>query len=44
VFVPQGFAQRVAACDVVRHTDAVLASDHFPLVVDLRTAHDDSPM
>ena len=38
VFVPQGFASRVAACDVVRHEVAVRASDHFPLVADLRTA------
>jgi len=38
VFVPRGFARRVAACAVVRHEDAVRASDHFPLVVDLHTA------
>jgi len=40
VFVPRGFARRVAACAVVRHEDAVRASDHFPLVVDLHTATD----
>lgn len=34
VFVPQGHASRVMACDVVRHPDAVRASDHFPLVAD----------
>jgi exonuclease III len=38
VFVPQGFAERVVSCDVVRHADAVRASDHFPLVVNLQTA------
>ena len=34
VFVPQGHAHRVIACDVVRHPDAVRASDHFPLMAD----------
>jgi hypothetical protein len=42
VFVPQGFARRVVACDVLRHDDAVRASDHFPLVVDLLTAKDEA--
>jgi exodeoxyribonuclease-3 len=41
VFVPQGFARRVVACDVLRHDEAVRASDHFPLVVDLLTAKDE---
>jgi exodeoxyribonuclease III len=35
VFVPAPFAARVARCDVVRHPQAVAASDHFPLVADL---------
>jgi exodeoxyribonuclease-3 len=35
VFVPEPFAARVATCDVVRHPQAVAASDHFPLVADL---------
>ena len=38
VFVPRPFADRVAACDVVRHKEAVRASDHFPVVADLLTA------
>jgi exodeoxyribonuclease-3 len=35
VFVPQRFANRVMSCDVVRHPDAVAASDHFPVITDL---------
>ena len=35
VFVPKAFTERVVRCDVVRHPDAVRASDHFPLVADL---------
>jgi len=35
VFVPQAFADRIASCDVVRHPEAVRASDHFPVVADL---------
>jgi len=35
VFVPQAYADRVLACDVVRHPDAIGASDHFPLMADL---------
>jgi endonuclease/exonuclease/phosphatase family metal-dependent hydrolase len=35
VFVPAAFADRVIACDVVRHPDAAGASDHFPVVADL---------
>jgi endonuclease/exonuclease/phosphatase family metal-dependent hydrolase len=34
-FVPVAFADRVIACDVVRHPDSASASDHFPLVADL---------
>ena len=35
VFVPQSDAQRIARCEVVRHADAVRASDHFPIVAEL---------
>lgn len=35
VFVPAAFADRVAACEVVRHPAAAAASDHFPVVADL---------
>ena len=34
VFVPQRDAARVVSCDVVRHPEAVSASDHFPVVAD----------
>jgi exodeoxyribonuclease III len=40
VFVPRPFADRVVACNVVRHPEAVRASDHFPVVADLLTAKD----
>jgi exodeoxyribonuclease-3 len=36
VFVPSGFADRVSRCEVVRGDDAREASDHFPVVADLR--------
>ena len=35
VFVPVEFEDRVLSCDVVRHPDAKLASDHLPVVADL---------
>jgi exodeoxyribonuclease-3 len=35
VFVPEPYADRVLACDVVHHPDAIRASDHFPVVADL---------
>lgn len=35
VFVPQQYAGRVLACDVVRRPEAGSASDHFPVVADL---------
>jgi exodeoxyribonuclease-3 len=38
VFVPQPHASRVLACDVVRHSAAIGASDHFPVVADLQIA------
>jgi exodeoxyribonuclease III len=36
VFVPQGEADRVLTCEVVKTEEAVGASDHFPVVADLR--------
>jgi exodeoxyribonuclease III len=36
VFVPQRYAERVLACHVVKHPEAAKASDHFPVVADLR--------
>jgi endonuclease/exonuclease/phosphatase family metal-dependent hydrolase len=36
VFVPNGEAGRVTACEVVRPPGAVDASDHFPVYADLR--------
>jgi endonuclease/exonuclease/phosphatase family metal-dependent hydrolase len=36
VFVPNEQADRVVACDVVKTPEAVTASDHFPVMADLR--------
>jgi endonuclease/exonuclease/phosphatase family metal-dependent hydrolase len=36
VFVPQSAADRVLSCDVIKTPEAVGASDHFPVVADLR--------
>jgi exodeoxyribonuclease-3 len=36
VFVPQAQVGQLAACDVVRAPEAVAASDHFPVLADLR--------
>lgn len=36
VFVPAAHAARLAACEVLRAPEAVAASDHFPVVADLR--------
>ena len=36
VFVPQGDAERILACEVVRHSDAARASDHLPVVADFQ--------
>jgi endonuclease/exonuclease/phosphatase family metal-dependent hydrolase len=36
VFVPRGFADRVLSCEVVQHGEAPAASDHLPVVADLR--------
>ena len=33
-FVPQQYATRIVACDVVRHPAALVASDHFPVVAE----------
>ena len=38
VFVPKSYTDRVLDCGVVRHRDAVAASDHFPVVADLDPA------
>jgi endonuclease/exonuclease/phosphatase family metal-dependent hydrolase len=38
VFVPSAFEDRVLSCDVVRDGAAAEASDHFPVVADLRVA------
>jgi exodeoxyribonuclease-3 len=37
VFVPAQYEKAIVSCDVFRHPDAVAASDHFPVVADLRT-------
>jgi exodeoxyribonuclease-3 len=37
VFVPQASTDRVIACDVVDHPDVAAASDHRPVMVDLRS-------
>jgi endonuclease/exonuclease/phosphatase family metal-dependent hydrolase len=37
VFVPNAFANRIVSCDVVHHPEAADASDHLPVVVDIRT-------
>jgi exodeoxyribonuclease-3 len=34
-FVPGTGAQRIVSCEVVRHSDAVAASDHLPLLVEI---------
>ena len=38
VFVPHAHSTRVMACEVFRHSAAVGASDHFPVVADLHVA------
>ena len=37
VFVPAQHEDAIASCEVFRHPDAVAASDHFPVIADLRT-------
>lgn len=36
LFVPQAYADRVLSCDVVDGAEVVAASDHFPIVAELR--------
>ncbi len=36
VFVPHEFADRILSCDVIASEDAAAASDHFPVVADIR--------
>src|SRR5262245_51637047 len=36
VFVPLRYSERLIACNVVKHPAASQASDHFPIVADLR--------
>lgn len=36
VFAPSAFADRITRCEVVTSEDALSASDHFPLVADVR--------
>jgi exodeoxyribonuclease-3 len=36
VFVPQAFRDRLSSCEVVQHDRAPKASDHFPLLAELR--------
>jgi exodeoxyribonuclease-3 len=38
VFVPQPFKDRIVSCDIVRHPDTRIASDHLPLLAELETA------
>lgn len=38
VFVPRAHEARVMGCEVVRHSAAARASDHFPVVADLHVA------
>jgi endonuclease/exonuclease/phosphatase family metal-dependent hydrolase len=44
VFVPQGFADRVTACEILRHPEPAEASDHLPVVADLLTAPSNAPV
>lgn len=37
VFVPETFKERIISCDIVRHPDTMIASDHLPLLAELRT-------
>jgi exodeoxyribonuclease-3 len=42
-FVPAADAGCVRRCEVIRSADAVVASDHFPLLAELDFAHMDGP-
>jgi len=37
VFVPEAFTNRIISCDIVRHPDTLLASDHLPVLAELET-------
>jgi endonuclease/exonuclease/phosphatase family metal-dependent hydrolase len=37
VFVPEVFKDRIISCDIVRHPDTLIASDHLPVFAELRT-------
>jgi exodeoxyribonuclease-3 len=37
VFVPEAFKDRIVSCDVVRHPDTPIASDHLPVLAELKT-------
>jgi exodeoxyribonuclease-3 len=37
VFAPSAYADRIVECDVVRHPLTVAASDHYPVVADVRS-------
>jgi endonuclease/exonuclease/phosphatase family metal-dependent hydrolase len=37
VFLPEAFADRLRACEVLRDGDTRAASDHHPLVADIAT-------
>lgn len=43
VFVPRAFADRIVACDVIRHGDIVAASDHCPVAAEFVVEPDSSP-
>ena len=34
-FLPAAFTDRIIGCDLVRHPDAQIASDHYPVILDL---------
>jgi exodeoxyribonuclease III len=38
VFVPEAFKDRIISCDIVRHPDTLLASDHLPVLAELETS------
>lgn len=43
VFVPAAFAPQIERCDVVRNETAARASDHLPLLADLRLRREGAP-
>jgi len=38
VFVPGAFQDRIISCDIVRHPETSIASDHLPVLAELDTA------